>query len=301
MIKKMKKCFIGVFSFLILNSCQIGPSQKEYNELKYSLEKCIKENEELKNTPENRLFLAQKLETDGAFSLAENEYTELLKKYPKSKEAKIAQEFILRVEKERKEKKIEEERKKRLGFKVLNQMTSIEQGDCKLKFSNIKLSNQWIFDRYGDEWRYIESERGNKYLTFTLSITSSNKSPKLPPLYVYQLIDGKLQYKSTANYKFYRWDDYGSYLGNDADYNNDFSRTATIRFSPATEINMAEYNKYPTFLMVKKSNCVYRKEKSYGRPPVLYSSLDCKPDKELSVDKAISDFFTIKIFNKNKI
>lgn len=297
----MKKILIGLFGFLILNSCQNGPSQKEYNDLKNKLEQCIIENEELKNTPENRLLSAQKLETDGNLALAETEYRELLEKYPKSKEVKIAQKFIDKVEKERKQKKIEEERKKQLGFKVLIQTTSIKQGDCKLKFSNIKLKNRWIFDRYSDEWRYIEAERGNKYLTFNLSITASSKSPQLPPIFVYQLIDGKLQYKSTANYEFYRWDDYGSYLGNDADYNNDFARTATIRFSPGAEIIMDEYNKYPTFLVVKKSNCVYRNEKRIGRPPVSYSSSNCNYDMTLSVDKAISDYFTIRVFNKNKI
>src|SRR5690606_23498300 len=127
--------------------------------------------------------------------------------------AQVAQSYIHKVEKEREQKRLEEERKKRLGFKVLKPDYSIKQGDCKLNFSNIKLSNRWIFDRYGNEWRYIESERGNKFLTFTLSITSDSKSPNLPPIYVYQLIDGELHYVSTAIYKFYRWDDYGSYLG----------------------------------------------------------------------------------------
>ena len=180
----MNNFLLGTILLIFLNSCQNRPSQQEYDNLKNELEQCIQENVELKNTPENRLLSAQKLETDGNLSLAENEYRELLEKFPKSEEAKIAQKFIDKVEQEREKKRIEEERKKRLGFKVLQQKTTIKQGDCKLSFSNIKLSNRWIFDRYDNEWRYIEAERGNKYLTFKLSITAESKSPKLPPIYV---------------------------------------------------------------------------------------------------------------------
>jgi len=297
----MNKFLLGIALILTLNSCQNGPSQNEYNKLKTELEECSQENKELKNTPANRLLSAQKLETDGKLIQAENEYRELVGKSPKSEEGKVAQKFIDKVEKEREEKKIEEERKKRLGFKVLKENSSIKQGGCKLTFSNIKLENRWIFDRYGNQWRYIDAERGNKYLTFSLSITSDIKSPELPPIYVYQLIDGKLEYKTTAYYKFHRWEDYGSYLGNDADYSNDFSRTATIRFSPGAQLEMDSYNKYPTFLLVKKSNCVYRNEDKFGNPPVSYLNSNCNHDQSLTVDMATEDYFTIKIFNKTKI
>ncbi|MDC1308974.1 hypothetical protein N8Y96_02480 [Saprospiraceae bacterium] len=297
----MRKTLIGLFSLLILHSCQNGPSQKEYDGLKSQLEQCSKENEELKNTPENRLLSAQNLETEGNSVLAESEYKALVEKFPKSDQAKIAQQFIDKVEKEREEKIKEEERKKRLGFKVLEQKTSIKQGDCKLKFSNIKLKSRWIFDRYGDKWRYIEAERGNKHLTFTLSITAESKSPNLPPIYVYQLIDGKLQFKATAFYKFHRWEDYASYLGNNADYGNDFARTETIRFSPGVQLAMDDFNKYPTFLMVKKSNCVLKNKDRFGNPPISYSNSACNYDQTLTADMATEDYFTIKIYNQDKI
>ena len=297
----MKKILIGIFSFLILNSCQNGPSQKEYNELKSKLENCIIENEELRNTPQNRLLSAQKLESEGNLINAETEYKKLIEKYPKTEQAKIAEKFIAKVEKDRTAKKQEEERKKRLGFKVIKQKTKIKQGDCILNFSNIKLTNRWIFDRYGNEWRYIAAERGNKHLTFTLSITAESKTPSLPPIYVYQLIDGKLQYKESVYYKFYRWEDYASYLGNDADYGNDFARTKNIRFSPGVQLVMNDFNKYPTFLMVKKSNCVLRNEDRFANPPVSYSSSNCNYDRSLTVDKAIEDYFTVKIYNREKI
>ena len=298
----MKKIVFLLTSIILLVSCQPkSPTQKEYDEIKNKLENCQKKYNDLKNTPENRLLTAQKLENDGNISMAESEYRELIDKYPKSKEAISARKFIVKIEKERKQKELEEKRKKQLGFKALKPKSIIEQGDVKLTFSNVKLSKRWIFDRYGNEWRYIEAERGNKYLIFTLSVTSKSKSPNLPPIYVYQLIDGKLQYVSTAYYKFYRWDDYSSYLGNDADYNNDFARTATIRFSPGAEIIEKDFNRYPTFLMVKKSNCVIRTENRFDNPPVTYSNSNCDYDRILNVDKADKDYFTIKIFNRAKI
>lgn len=297
----MKNFLIGLICLAALHSCQNGPSQMEYDALKRQLQECSKENEDLKNTPENRLLSAQKLENEGNLTHAEAAYKELIEKFPKSEQAKIAQLFVDKAEKKREEQRKEDERKKRLGFKVLEQETSIRQGDCKLTFSNIKLTNRWIFDRYGNEWRYIEAERGNKYLTFTLSITAESKSPKLPPIYVYQLIDGHLQYKATAFYKFYRWEDYGSYLGNNSDYGNDFARTETIRFSPGAELEMDDFNKYPTFLMVKKSNCVIRNKDRFGNPPISYSSTTCDYDRTLTVDMAKDDYFTIKIYNGEKI
>lgn len=298
----MKKTALIFIVLVAIASCQPkGPSQQEYDELKNQLETCQNENAELKNTPANRLLKAQKLETEGNLSQAESEYRELLEKFPKTDEAKQAQVFIDKVEKEREQKRLEEERKKQLGFKALNEKTIIEQGDCKLTFSGIQLANRWIFDRYGNEWRYIEAERGDKYLTFTLSVTSKSKNPNLPPIYVYQLINGELQYVSTAYYKFYRWDDYASYLGNNADYNNDFARTETIRFSPGAVITMSDYNENATFLMVKKTNCVYRSENRYDNPPVSYSNTSCNYDRTLNLDQADSEYFTIKIFNKDKI
>jgi len=285
-----------------LVACQSkGPSQQEYEELKSQLVACKNENAELKNSPANRLLKAQKFEVDGDLVRAEREYGEILEKYPKAEEAEKARKFVDKIEKEREQKRLEEKRKKQLGFKALQEMTTIEQGDCKLTFSNIKLSNRWAFDRYGDEWRYIQAERGNKYIIFTLNVTSKTKNPNLPPIYVYQLIDGELQYVSTAYYKFYRWDDFGSYLGNDADYNNDFARTKTVRFSPGAVVTMSDYNKNPTFLMVKKANCVYRSVSRFNNPPVSYENTNCNYDMTLNLEKADSNYFVIKIFNKNKI
>src|SRR5690606_39052289 len=105
---KMNKLLLGtIILCLLLYSCQNGPTQKEYDNLKAQLENCSKENKELKNTPEHRLLTAQKFVIEGRLNAAESEFKELIKKYPKTDEAQVAQSYIHKVEKEREQKRLE--------------------------------------------------------------------------------------------------------------------------------------------------------------------------------------------------
>jgi len=53
--------------------------------------------------------------------------------------------------------------------------------------------------------------------------------------------------------------------------------------------------------MVKKDNCVIRESARFNNPPVSYTTVSCDAETILDVDKATSDYFTIKILNKQKI
>ena len=297
----MKKLLLSTILLSFLYSCQNGPTQAEFDQLKSDLESCSNENKELTNTPENRLLTAQKLETSGNIEKAENEYRELATKFPKTEQGSIAQKFIEKREIEKEKLREEEDRKKRLGFKALKEDSSIEQGDVKLTFSKIQLTKRWYFDRYDSRYFYRDAERGNKHLTATLSIKSKTNEPKLPPIYVYKLQNGQLKFVSTVGYEFYRWKDYGSYLGNYADYGNDFAHSPTIRFSPGVELSDEITKDLPIFLMVKKDNCVIRETVKYGNPEVAYTTSICDADRILDVDKASKDYFTIKVLNRNKL
>jgi len=297
----MKKTLLLTFIFFGIFSCQNGPTQSEFDKLKADLENCSNENAELKNTPENRLLTAQKFENDGKIEQAEKEYRELAKEFPKTEQGITAQKFVENREKEIEKIKKEEERKKQLGFKALKEQSTIEQGDVTLTFSKIQLGKRWYFDRYDDRYFYRDAERGNKHLTATLKIKSKSNEPKLPPIYVYKLENGNLKFISTVGYEFYRWKDYGSYLGNYADYGNDFAHSPTINFSPGVSLNDENTKNYPIFLMVKKDNCVIRESARFDNPPVSYTTATCDADRIMDVDKASSDYYTIKIFNKQKI
>lgn len=293
--------YVLILSYLLVSSCGEGPTQAEFDDIMNQLETCQAENEELKNTPEARLLTAQEYESKGNLDSAEVTYKILAEKFPETEEGQKAIAFLKNIEQEKEAARIAEERKKQLGFKSLKEQKSIEQGDVTLTFSDIKIQSRWIFDRYGDRYHYIEAERGNKLLTSRLTIKSESNNPVLPPIHVYKLEGGELVYLNTLSYKFYRWEDYGSYLGNNADYGNDFSRSASIRFSPGCQISEDDIKDHAIFLMVEKKNCVARKESRLDNPPVSYTTQLCKLSSPLNVDKASEDFFTIEIFNKGKI
>tara|TARA_B100001250_G_C19662582_1_gene727790 strand:- start:76 stop:1026 length:951 start_codon:yes stop_codon:yes gene_type:complete len=316
----MKKLLLLFISLIFFFGCN-GIKQEDYDAIESKLNLtldqltlCKEELKEIKNTPQQRLLNAQKIESSDLV-LAEKLFRELIEKFPKSNEALYAKDFINKVEKEReriraekekaeKEKKEEEIRIKKLGFKILKENLKIKHEGLVMEFSKIKMSKRFVFDRYGDRYYYRDAIRGTKYLTATLKVTSKFNSPKLLPIYVYQLKEGELQLISAGpvQYEFYRWEDYGSYLGNYADYNNSFLQNEAVKFSIGEALHESDNLKdFPIFLMVKKEECVLREEKRFNNPPVKYSTTTCKRDMVLDVEKAKNDYFVVKILNKEKL
>jgi len=76
------------------------------------------------------------------------------------------------------------------------------------------------------------------------SITSRIKDPALPPIAAYKLDStGSLTLIGVLDYRFYQWKDYGAYLGNYADYDNDFAHVATIPFGAFKQIEDSDLQK----------------------------------------------------------
>ncbi len=237
---------ILTFLFLTVVIFSCGPSQEEFQKqkkqneeltaelnnlkseldnFKKNLEQCTLTVEDLKNTPTERLAKARKLQDQGDVSEAETEYHELIQKYPDSEESKTAKNILIEIEKKREEERIakekeqiETEKKKRLGFKTLKVENPVSLEPLKIKINSINSQQQWTFDRYGYEYRYRDARRGFKYVVADVSITSDVHNPQLPSIEVYKTYGDKLSYIGTLHYEFYRWEDYGSYLGNDADF-----------------------------------------------------------------------------------
>ena len=74
-----------------------------------------------------------------------------------------------------------------------------------------------------------------------------------------------------GNFKteFARWDDYGSYLGNDHDFGNDFAKTSSVRFKIGKEV-AEEIVKGPYALIMKKENALNRNYERFNNPPISY-------------------------------
>jgi hypothetical protein len=286
---------------VILTGCNNnkGPKQEDYDKLQAELTDCKKTVEELSNTPQMRLANGQKFQVENDFANAKKEYKELIEKFPGTDEAKKATTLIADIEKVEIEKKEAEERKKALGFKAIKENTSLKIGDVTIKFNSVNTASQWNFDDYGSEYRLRKAERGEIYIVAKVSISAESKDPSLPPISVYQISNGSLKLLGTMGYEFVRWKDYGSYLGNYADYGNDFSHTKTISFSCGLSISKTDIDDEAVFVVVKKANCFYRSEDRFRNPPVSYSEGDCGIKSNLTVDDFDKDYYLVKVFNKN--
>ena len=297
----MNKFTFTIAFALLVSSCNNGVEQSEYNKLKAELTECKKTVEELQNTPQVRLSNGQHFLIKNDFANAKKEFNDLITKFAGTDEAQKAKSLLADIEKQEQEKKEEEEQKRTLGFKILKENTSVNAGSVTVRFNSINTGQQWVFDNYGDEWRYRSAERGEKYVLSKVSISSDNKDPELPPIGVYRMTNGALSLIGTMSYEFSRWDDYSSYLGNDHDFKNDFAHTKTISFSLGLSVSNESINNEAVFVVVKKENCFYRSTDRFGNPPVSYKSSGCNLKSTLTVDDFDKDYVVVKIFNKNKI
>ncbi len=298
------KVFFIMLGVILITGCvnrKQGPTSEEYSALQKELMECKNENESLKNTPQVRLSKGQKLFSENKYDEAITELNALIKNFPGTDEADKATNLVVSIEKTKEDIRINEERKKTLGFKMLKESNVAVVDDVTLNFSTVTTGNRWVFDSYDDEYRYRSSERGDIFVLSKVSISSGSKDPKLPPITIFKASGGKLIWIGTLGYEFSRWEDYGSYLGNDADFGNDFAHTKTIPFSCGLSISVNVMNESPVFVVVKKTHCFYRFIDQLGNPPVKYIAGDCKIKNELTIDDFDSEYILVKIFNKNKL
>lgn len=187
-------------------------------------------------------------------------------------------------------------------FKELKEKTSVAFGDITVKVKSIGFSSEWVFDAYGDEWHYRKAERGDKYLVAKFSISSKVKDPLLPAVSVYKVIDGNIELVGQLEYKFSRWKDFGTYLGNYADYGNDFAQTETISFSNGLSIPESDFKGIPIIVVIHHNGCYMRYVERFDTPPVTYSeSNSCEVPKFINLSEAGKSYTVIKVFNRDKL
>ena len=270
------------FSTTMIISC--GVKQSEYDSIKDELEtakkQIIQDSVRISNLrdtitmlslPANqRLTLINEQVSNGKYSQAQRSIDELNRLFPNSKESQQTSAILQRIDDLIAKQKAEEERVKALGFKALKPQSSSTIDYNKVSFSNITTSSTFVFDSYGDSWRYRTADRGNVYITAVMSVTSSSKNPDLPTLAIYSINGDQMNLEGTMEVRFARWQDYGHYLGNYPDYSNDFAKTSTIRFKLGKEVS-SDVIKKPYAIVLKKYNGLSRKNDKYADPPVSYS------------------------------
>ncbi|WP_339655102.1 hypothetical protein [uncultured Maribacter sp.] len=292
-----------IYSILILTalSCSDGETKKQLSELRTELEKtkteltnCSAELNELKNTAENRFIRAKKLLSENNLNGAKIEFQGIVDNFKGTNNASIASKEIAKIDKTIEQAKIEAERKKALGYKVLKPTSRVKYGDLSLRFDKIWKGKRWTFDDYGYKYFLRDAERGNSHIMSRVSITSENNNPELPAILVYKMNDGELELLGTLNYKFRRWKDYGSYLGNTADYGNDFAHSKTIPFNCGLELSNDDLKSGTIYVVLKKQGCFKRTRVEYGNPEIAYRQSLCNPKRTLQVEDFDNDYVLLK-------
>lgn len=302
----MKKKTTLLFILLIAVSCnnysvEYQQMQKELAQARDSI-KILKTTIEALAYPANqRLLNIQSQIKNGDFDKAESELSQLVSLFPNSTEAQMKQSISDKIESGRLAMIEKEKKLKALGFKALKDHSTIIVGSTKAVISSINIGNTFIFDNFGSEYRYMQADKNNKYVTGAMSITSEESNPKLPQCAIY-IVDGNtLMYKASMKTRFARWDDYGSYLGNDADFNNDFSKVNTVRFKIGEQISIDE-SKQPFVIVMKKENVLERYHDSFSHPEYRYvGAADFKQSLSIEDFQEGGLYVAVKRYNFDKL
>lgn len=284
---------------LLLNGCsnkekkEIELLKNELSSVRSELKKRTSELENIKNTPEQRNIRAANHISNEDLQEAKKEYEGIVKNFAGTEFAKQAALELQKIDKTISDKKAEDERKKSLGFKILTPSSSVSFGSLTIKFDKIWKGKRWTFDSHEYEYSYRDAIRGNSFILANVSISSTDHNPDLPPVLVYKLNDGKLRLLGQMKYEFRRWKNYGSYLGNHADYGNDFSHSKTIPFNLGVQESDTDLDK-EIYVVIQKKGCFSRRRKEIGNPEIEYIDSSCHPKQVLNIEDFDSEYMLLK-------
>lgn len=295
------KILAVTLALFTLFACSESNTKEELSKLKVELENtkaeltsCAKELTDLKNTAENRLIRAKKLLSDNDLIGAKKEFSGIVENFKGTNDATNASREIEKIDRLIEQKRAEAERKKALGYKILKPTSRVNYGDIALRFDKIWKGKRWTFDDYGYKYFLRDAQRGNSHIMVRVSITSAHNNPVLPPILVYKMESGELKLLKTLKYKFRRWKDYGSYLGNYADYGNDFAHSKTIPFNCGVELSNDDLKSGTIYIILKKQGCFNRTKTDYGNPEIAYRENSCHAKEVLRISDFDHDYVLLK-------
>ncbi len=249
---------------------------------------------------DQRLAKIKQLIASESFADAKKEIAALQSYFPNSQEAAQCQSLTESINTKLAAIEAEKERIKALGFKALKPQSKVTIGYNTVTFSGISVGNKFIHDVYptytGSEWREHTADRGNKYITAAMDVTSTSKNPDIPTLAFYTIHGSNLSLEGTFRVDMARWSDYGTYLGNEPDLKNDFSKVSTVKFKLGCELPEEDFSK-PYIIVLKKANTQVRNEERMRNPPIYYYG-DAGYPQTLNIDDFNNgNFVAIKIAN----
>ena len=93
-----------------------------------------------------------------------------------------------------------------------------------------------------------------------------------------------------------RWEDYGTYLGNEPDLNNDFSKVDNVKFKVGCELPESDFSN-PYVVVLKKENTQVRHYERFRNPPVYYSGYAEYPQSLTLEDFSDGKYVAVRIAN----
>lgn len=302
------KHFIWLFlGYLALVSCE--NNQRELNGLKKqvdSLTRAVSQKDsmiaqlnetlvKLQYPADQRMTKVQSLIDEGKYEQALGEIRSLKEIFPNSTEANSSSILIETINKKKEEFRKEEERIKALGFKAIKESSNFKIGYNTIAIGSISTGNRFTFDSYDDSWFYKDADRGTKFVSAQISVTSTDHNPKLPQFAIYKITGGKMTFVDRFMTRFARWRDYGAYLGNYHDSSNDFAKVSTVKFKIGVQVdNTILTGAYA--IVVKKENKLYSYYDRYRNPPLSYEGSVDYPQ-TLSVGDFSNNYGLVKCFN----
>lgn len=222
--------------------------------------------------------------------------SDLINDNPNSKYMEEIKNKLAFVNKKLKQINKEQEEKKKVvanGFNNIKTFSTIKTDNTKLEVKKAIKAKKWISDWHGNEYLYEDADKNSDFITIDFNITSNNKDPQLPALYVGEVSqNGTLENIKLFNVAFYGWSDYGSFLGNYHDSKNDFAKKDTVRFSAGVQMEKGNKQK---IIFTNKNECYSRINRDLP-PAATYSGYSCPEIKSpLKIDDFVDKFQAIKI------
>ena len=305
-MKKLINVLLGVAIVTCLfssctqtNKTDVSEVTKKYLDtikvLKQELKEANAKIEILSYPADQRLVHIGELFKSEDYAGVKREAAELKRVFPNAKENNGCNDYLKKIEAIEAAKKAEEERIKALGFKAIQQKNSFKIDYNTIVLSSISIGRTFTFDYRSDEWTYREADRGTKYISAAMSVTSTDHDPDLPQFAVYKIEGGKMVYVESFDTEYARWEDYGTYLGNYHDSRNDFAKVSTVKFKIGVQISDDVLNK-PYAIVVKNENRLTSSYDRFKNPPKSYVGSVSYPS-SLTIEDFAKNYTLVKLYN----
>jgi hypothetical protein len=258
----------------------ISSDADEVARLKAEIAKLREENAQLRLSP---WTLAR--DVDGAIRSGDEEravvaYKQLADTFPVAAETADMKKRLEAFLTQRRAQLEEQKRIAALGFKGLPVNASFANQDTALTLTSLAVLKRWVFDSWGDGWRFLDAEKDRRMLVARMNIASKQKEPRLFGIAAYTPDGDKLMRLGQLRYRFARWSSYAAFLGTTADFRNEFSHSFRIPFTAAVQLSEADLKRRPIYLVATGEGCHAEHPQPFGQPPLFWQPGECKSLKE---------------------